>query len=166
MGECMGVHRFITILQRVQPRQTTLLIYLNENWGKDSGGELELLPFLSAPECLSPVFDRGVLLLSDRVLHRSLPPKDSGITKARWLLTVWFDGARVDQPRGSRFPPLLQRLLAPAVYKAEFLEALEHSMPPGKGKDVLVRAQLEEINAVEDDNELKEMLHQLREAAS
>lgn len=46
----------------------------------------------------APSFDRCVLFLADRWLHRSLPPRGPGVQKHRWLLTAWLDGTRVDAP--------------------------------------------------------------------
>lgn len=148
-------------------RQVTLLVYLSEDWRDECGGELQLLPFLQAPVDLLPRHDRGVLFLSDRLLHRSLPPQGAaGVTMARWLLTVWFDGSAVDAKRGSVFPPLLQRMVTPAVYRELYLEALEQSLPPGSARAALCKAQADEIAAIEGDEELAEMLDDLREAAA
>ncbi|CAE8618046.1 unnamed protein product, partial [Polarella glacialis] len=129
------------------------------------GGELQLQPFLQEAVSFRPSFDRGILFLADRLLHRSLPPRGRGAETGRWLLTVWFDGRRVDEARGSRWPPLLQRLLAPAVYAEAYIEALEQSLPPGEAREALKAAQEEEIRDIGGDPELGEMLQDLREAA-
>lgn len=149
-------------------RQLTLLIYLSDGWNDDFGGGLQLMPFLEAPVTVVPQFDRGVLFLSDRLLHRSLQPTGPGIAKARWLLTVWLDGTAVDRqlPGCGRWAPLLQRLVAPAVYAAEYLQALEQSLPPGEARRNLLASQAAEVAALECDEELKEMISELREAAA
>eukprot|EP00927_Polykrikos_kofoidii_P011656 TRINITY_DN14972_c0_g1_i1.p1 TRINITY_DN14972_c0_g1~~TRINITY_DN14972_c0_g1_i1.p1 ORF type:complete len:462 (-),score=80.57 TRINITY_DN14972_c0_g1_i1:239-1624(-) len=152
-------------------RQVTLLLYLSSEWNDKLGGELRLLPFLEAPVDIVPAFDRGVIFLSDRVLHRSLPPSAEGRSKARWLLTVWLGGSRVDRSLelvgsgSNRWPPLLQRLLTPAVYADAYLAALEESLPDGEVQRALRKAQLEEIYSIEADEALAEMLGDLREAA-
>ncbi|CAE8636495.1 unnamed protein product, partial [Polarella glacialis] len=68
-------------------RQLTLLIYLSEDWADDMGGELQLQPFLQEAVSFRPSFDRGILFLADRLLHRSLPPRGRGAETGRWLLT-------------------------------------------------------------------------------
>lgn len=74
-------------------RQVTCLFYFNANWVDGDGGELELLPFLKPALRIPPCFDRAVLFLSDRVLHRVLPA-----VKSRYCFTVWIDGAAVNDP--------------------------------------------------------------------
>lgn len=95
-----------------------MLLYLSEDFQKEDGAELGaelvLQPFLQSPVTLSPLFNRGVLFLSDRILHYTLPGRPS---QRRWLLTIWLEGDAVDSAFQSPWPPLLQRLLAPAIYK-------------------------------------------------
>ena len=114
---------------------------------------------------ISPLFNRGILFLSDRLLHYTLPPTREGATFGRWLLTIWLEGDSVDAPLGQRWPPLLQRTLAPAIYSKVFLSSLERSMPPGPALDALKAAQEEEITSLESDETFGEMLPDLREAA-
>merc|ERR1712183_1156382 len=139
---------------------------MGEGWDVEKGGELVLLPFLQEPVTLVPHFDRSVMLLSDRILHRSLPPSKSGSTCSRWLLTLWFEGKHVDQLCGSMWPPLLQRLVAPLLYAKDYLEALEQSFPCGEIRQALLEAQLKEIRAIECDEELLDIVHQLRDSAT
>ena len=146
-------------------RQVTWLLYLSTDWKPEFGAELVIQPFLGSTVPIAPCFNRGVLFLSDRILHYSLPPSAAGQSHQRWLLTVWLDGELVDAPRGERWPPLLQRLLAPAIYQKEYLSALEHSMPAGPALRALQAAQEDEIRAVEEDDELAEMLPDIRGAA-
>ena len=145
-------------------RQVTLLLYLGEKYQDNYGGELVLQPFLESPVKVSPRFNRGVIFLSDRLLHYTLPPTADGTTFARWLLTVWLDGDQVDKATG-RWPPLLQRLLAPAIYSKIYLKSLEQSMPPGPALQALKMAQEEEIASIELDDSFAEMLPDLKEAA-
>jgi hypothetical protein len=72
-------------------RQVTCLFYFNAQWVDGDGGELELLPFLKPAVRIPPCFDRAVLFLSDRVLHRVLPA-----IKSRYCFTVWIDGLAVN----------------------------------------------------------------------
>lgn len=149
-------------------RQVTLLLYLSEGYQENYGTELVLQPFLGCPVKVSPIFNRGVIFLSDRVLHYTLPPTEDGTTFARWLLTIWLDGDQVDKAVGQtqRWPPLLQRLLAPAIYPEMFLKSLEQSMPPGAALKALKLAQEEEIASIELDDSFAEMLPDLKEAAA
>lgn len=145
-------------------RQLTLLVYLAQDWDAADGGELELLPFLSTPVLLTPWFNRGVLFLSDRVLHRSRCAANT--SKRRWLLTVWFDGAETDYSLAGRWPPPpLQRYLAPAVYREDYLEALEDSLPPGPARAALLHAQALEIRELQQDPDFAEIVQELRAVA-
>jgi hypothetical protein len=146
-------------------RQLTILIYLSEHWDSRCGGELEIRPLLSAPVKLEPLFDRAVLFLSDRLLHRSLPPRDEGVRQPRWLLTVWFDGLEVDKHVGHGLAPPMQRLLAPALHHEAYLEALTQSLPPGEAREALIAAQRAEISELESDGQLVELLEAFRELA-
>lgn len=149
-------------------RQVTLLLYLGENYEEKYGAELVLQPFLQSPVKVSPHFNRGVIFLSDRLLHYTLPPTEDGFCFGRWLLTVWLDGDSVDQvaTNRSQWPPLLQRLLAPAIYAEIFLQSLEQSMPPGPALKALKKAQEEEIASIELDESFAEMLPDLKDACS
>ena len=149
-------------------RQVTLLLYLGENYEEKYGAELVLQPFLQSPVKVSPHFNRGVIFLSDRLLHYTLPPTEDGCCFGRWLLTVWLDGDSVDQVAAnkSQWPPLLQRLLAPAIYAEIFLQSLEQSMPPGPALKALKKAQEEEIASIELDESFAEMLPDLKDACS
>merc|ERR1712217_949680 len=64
-----------------------------------------------------------------------------------------------------RWPPLLQRLVAPAVYSEAYLQALDESFPSGDARCALRKEQLAEIRAIEEDAELVEMLEELRQVA-
>mmetsp|Transcript_72831 Transcript_72831/g.201947 ORF Transcript_72831/g.201947 Transcript_72831/m.201947 type:complete len:359 (+) Transcript_72831:66-1142(+) len=146
--------------------QLSVLIYLSEGWCNDWGGELQLLPFVGRPVALEPAFDRAVLFLSPRTLHRSLPPRGPGVGRARWLLTAWLDGGgAVDAPRSARgaLAPPLQRLLTPALHRAAYLEALRQSLPPGEARTSLLAQQQADITAIESDTELTGLLEGLRE---
>ncbi|CAE7625668.1 RPS9B [Symbiodinium sp. CCMP2456] len=140
-------------------RQITWLLYLSTDWKPEFGAELVIQPFLGSRAAVTPCFNHGVLFLSDRILHYSLPPSREGQAHQRWLLTVWLDGELVNAPRGEAWPPLLQRLLAPAVYSKEC------SMPDGPALRALRAAQEEEIRSLQEDEEFAEMLPDLREAA-
>ncbi|CAJ1338794.1 unnamed protein product [Effrenium voratum] len=143
-------------------RQVTLLLYLGQ-WQEDYGAELVLQPFLGGAVSVAPLFNRAVVFLSDRMLHSSLAPKDA--QARRWLLTLWLHGERVDSVDAhlapSPWPPLLQRLLAPAVYAELFMEALERSMPPGPALEALKAAQREEIASIEMDESFAAACHSL-----
>ncbi|CAE8731651.1 unnamed protein product [Polarella glacialis] len=145
--------------------QLSILFYLSDGWCQDWGAELQVLPFVGPPVAFEPTFDRAVLFLADRTLHRSLPPRGQGVGKARWLLTVWLDGAgAVDRAwRPSALAPPMQRLVAPALHCAAYLEALTQSLPPGEARTSLLAQQQCEITDVEGDAELVGLLEGLRE---
>jgi SM-20-related protein len=69
----------------VDRRYLSFVLYLNSNWQKGDGGELELYP--DSPESLliEPLWGRLVMFDSTQVPHRVLPS-----LKPRWSLTGWF----------------------------------------------------------------------------
>ena len=80
-------------------RALTVLCYLNHNWNDDAkignsdGGELVLLPFLSAHSyAFAPTLGTCVAFRSDLVLHYTRP----SFNKPRMLMTIWIDGNRVN----------------------------------------------------------------------
>jgi len=148
-------------------RQLTMLVYLGKDWDSACGGELQLLPFLQEPISIETRFDRAVIFLSDRLLHRTLPTRGEGLQRHRWLLTVWIDGLQVDRPQpGEQWGPLLQRLVAPAVYHEVYAEALADSFPEGEARQALLVAQAEEARELLEDAELSEMIGNLREVVA
>eukprot|EP00052_Salpingoeca_macrocollata_P024249 m.216052 g.216052 ORF g.216052 m.216052 type:complete len:288 (-) comp22211_c10_seq1:525-1388(-) len=140
-GGCFPLH--YDNPSRPNKRRVTCLLYLNPAWQPGDGGEIQLWPFLR-PECtLAPCFNRMVLFLSDRVLHRVLPSHS-----LRHCFTLWLDGRDTNPdvdvflkakhltaasvPLLQRTP--LQRTLSRAVYKAEYEQSLkecfaDHSDP-------------------------------------
>jgi hypothetical protein len=87
-GACFPLH--FDNPGRPNSRQVTALFYLNEGWKQGDGGELQLVPFLGDKVDIPPTFDRLVLFLSDRVLHRTLPA-----WAIRRCFTIWLDGDAV-----------------------------------------------------------------------
>lgn len=68
-------------------RVISLVLYLNEGWDAEDGGELRLYPPAAADACVT-VTPRGgtlVCFLSERVPHEVLPAR-----RARYSLTGWF----------------------------------------------------------------------------
>ena len=59
-------------------RQITWLLYLSTDWKPEFGAELVIQPFLGSRVAVTPCFNRGVMFLSDRILHYSLPPSREG----------------------------------------------------------------------------------------
>lgn len=122
---------------RPNRRRLTMAVYLTEDWTEEVGGELLLMPFLSAAVTVPPRSNCVAFFRSDMTLHRTLPVKElSGIT--RYCFTVWFDGMVTNSDddlflRAShlheesvhllkRSP--LQRSVARAVYEAEFRQSI------------------------------------------
>jgi SM-20-related protein len=76
-------------------RALTLIIYLNEDWPKEAGGELRLYtgqhtapPLPEAAHIdISPTGGRLVLFLSDRFWHTVLPAKQARVSVTGWFKT-------------------------------------------------------------------------------
>jgi len=71
-------------------RKISCIVYLNQNWQADDGGELRL--YLNAEDTeqenyldIAPLCGRAVIFLSDRFYHEVLPAK-----RERMSLTGWF----------------------------------------------------------------------------
>lgn len=65
-------------------RMISLIIYLNENWKDDHGGELLIH---SSPNVkVAPILNRAVLFRSDLVLHEVLPSNRERKSLTGWLL--------------------------------------------------------------------------------
>ena len=69
-------------------RVLTAILYLNNNWIEEYGGELRVYPFPYNPITISPEFNKMVLFSSKNMLHRVLPS-----SKERHCLTIWLYGA-------------------------------------------------------------------------
>ncbi len=63
-------------------RAISFVIYLNEAWQKDDGGELV---FCQSGELVLPLLGRLALFRSDTIEHEVLPSR-----RDRWSLTGWF----------------------------------------------------------------------------
>jgi hypothetical protein len=132
-------------------RQLTCIVYLNKNWKEGDGGELVLLPFLSSPIKIAPLFNRAVLFQSDKHLHRVLPS-----VKERFCFTVWCDGLKVnsdndvllskdhlkftsfDQAEAFFQNSPLQRVISRAVYNDEYKESLIQCVGGTAGEKIMV----------------------------
>lgn len=71
-------------------RRLSCVLYLNENWAREDGGELRL--HLDAAEAgkfedMLPVAGRLVLFLSERFAHEVLPAKRERLSLAGWFRT-------------------------------------------------------------------------------
>ncbi|MDP1824550.1 MAG: 2OG-Fe(II) oxygenase [Archangium sp.] len=64
-------------------RRVTAIVYLNEGWGPQHGGQLRL--HVAPPIDLEPTLDRLVIFRSELVEHEVLESKAD-----RWALTAWF----------------------------------------------------------------------------
>lgn len=122
-------------------RKVTCLLYLNGNWKKSDGGEVQLFPFLQQSIIVAPKMDRMVLFQSDLMLHRVLPSNAE-----RYVLTIWLDGNKVNVPKDLqlRLTPSdladwfgllerlrrspVQRLLSRSVYEEEYYQSLMECM--------------------------------------
>ncbi len=66
-------------------RRVTAIVYLNEAWRPEHGGQLRL--HVNPPVDVEPVLDRLVVFLSERIEHEVLPAH-----APRWALTAWYYG--------------------------------------------------------------------------
>ncbi|KAG5471258.1 hypothetical protein LSCM1_01331 [Leishmania martiniquensis] len=118
-------------------RRLTMAVYLTEGWTPDSGGELQLMPFLRPCITVPPKLCTIVFFKSDMILHRVRPVSRCTGT-SRYCFTIWFDGAltnsdedlclKVQHLNEGAIPFLrrsaVQRTLSRAVYEAEYEESL------------------------------------------
>ena len=132
-------------------RQVTCLFYFNAEWVDGDGGELELLPFLKPAVRIPPCFDRAVLFLSDRILHRVLPA-----VKSRYCFTVWIDGNTVNDSASVGLSAAQlkvddasiaalqasprQRAVSRAVYREEYDTSLRECMAGAEGLPEMLAA--------------------------
>ncbi|ETK77089.1 hypothetical protein L915_16612 [Phytophthora nicotianae] len=62
----------------------TAVLYLNEEWEQEDGGEIVLYPFPKSRVVVQPRFGELVLFSSQQMLHRVMPAN-----KPRYALTTW-----------------------------------------------------------------------------
>jgi len=70
-------------------RVLTAILYLNPDWEKGWGGEVEVLPFPFPNVVVPPVDRRLVVFSSNTVMHRVRPFKGAS---SRVCINLWFDG--------------------------------------------------------------------------
>lgn len=68
-GSCFPLHYDSD--ESVDSRRITAIIYLNPDWQKGDGGELQLYPWPHAPVTVEPLNNRLLLFPTCRMLHRS-----------------------------------------------------------------------------------------------
>ena len=56
--------------ETLDARRITAILYLNEDWQEQHGGQLKLLPLGSPPVSIAPKAGRLVLFSTCRMLHR------------------------------------------------------------------------------------------------
>jgi len=86
-------------------RELTAILYLNDEWTPEDGGELRLCPFPFENVDIPPVFNRLALFNSHQMLHRVMPSH----AKERYALSLWFgttSGTKESFP--NRMPPPLE----------------------------------------------------------
>ena len=100
-GGCFPIHTDATLMPgSADDRVVTGLLYLNEQWTAEQGGQLRLYPLLQggaeSPFAvdIAPVCDRMVLFSSTTMLHRVLPSN----ADTRCCVTVWLHADNASQP--------------------------------------------------------------------
>eukprot|EP00750_Incisomonas_marina_P020077 INCI3703.2.p1 GENE.INCI3703.2~~INCI3703.2.p1 ORF type:complete len:315 (-),score=28.86 INCI3703.2:377-1321(-) len=66
-------------------RRLTAILYLNEQWDAEAGGQLQLAPWPRRTVSIDPSGDRLVIFSSADMVHRVLPSK-----MPRYCLTMWL----------------------------------------------------------------------------
>lgn len=72
---------------RVDNRHLTAILYLNPQWQREWGGELELMPLPWERVRIEPRWDRLVVFATSGVGHRVRPTKHE-----RLCVTLWMAG--------------------------------------------------------------------------
>lgn len=93
-GSGYGYKKHLDQHRNCPHRKISVVLYLNDDWGPDDGGELCLYEAgnagLERVTRLLPTPGRFVMFRSDQIWHEVLPTR-----RTRWSLTGWF---RDDQP--------------------------------------------------------------------
>lgn len=84
-GACFPLHTDSDAA--VDKRILTAILYLNDDWGAEDGGELRILPFPLEEVDVLPMEGTLVLLDAKAMLHRVLPG-----WKRRYCVTIWMMG--------------------------------------------------------------------------
>jgi len=69
-------------------RKYSLILYLNEDWGKEDGGNLSLYPKDSQQKEIAPIGGRMIFFKSDEMEHEVHP----SFTRSRISIAGWFKG--------------------------------------------------------------------------
>jgi len=92
-------------------RIVTAIVYLNQNWREDQGGQLRLYPFPHPPIDIEPLAGRMVLFTSKTMLHRVLP----STADQRLCFSIWLGESKPSALHArQRLPPseLLRQIRA------------------------------------------------------
>jgi len=87
-------------------RKLNLLIYLNKDWKKEWGGELELWEKDLSRECVKilPIFNRAVIFDIDNAPHGHPVPLNTPENVSRFSLALYyFTNETPENPRGVYF---------------------------------------------------------------
>jgi 2OG-Fe(II) oxygenase superfamily len=150
-GGCFPIH--LDSDPSVDNRVVTAILYLNENWKRDHGGELRLYPYPSVTQTdVEPMDGRLVLLSATERHHRVMPS-----TTSRYAVTLWLSGstsAKIPTPQRleANCRDLHRILLLPRYRKHfvrialsdEWLTSLLAAHPPEQG-DAIAEAHQTEV---------------------
>lgn len=82
-----GYARHVDAPRGSNARRVTAIVYLNDGWRPEHGGEL-VAHLEVGEQRVAPLLGRGVLFLSDRVHHEVRPA-----LRERWAVTTWMRAA-------------------------------------------------------------------------
>uniref|UniRef100_A0A7S0WU31 Prolyl 4-hydroxylase alpha subunit domain-containing protein n=1 Tax=Pyramimonas obovata TaxID=1411642 RepID=A0A7S0WU31_9CHLO len=137
-------------------RQVTAVVYLNEGWEPEDGGQIVMYPFPSAPVAIEPVMDRMVLFSSPNMLHRVLPSR-----RPRMCFSVWFSSTKPPSRTGlapaavagASATELLgdhryRRMLARAAYAEEWAESIRQSHAESDARALALDAHWKDVGII------------------
>ena len=146
-GSCFPMH-FDTAVnssadETYQPRQITVITYLNPDWQVGDGGELRVYPLPFKHVDIQPIFGRTVVFCSHSLLHRVLPA-----FKERYCLSLWISAQKATSlPTNmlsglpEEFIPLLsflsnpvnRTMIAKVIYRDEWANSIRESLDDEEG---------------------------------
>jgi Rps23 Pro-64 3,4-dihydroxylase Tpa1-like proline 4-hydroxylase len=155
-GGCFPIHSDSDAF--LDSRQITCILYLNENWKPNDGGEIRLYPFPFSSVDIEPLGGRAVFFSSTNMLHRVLPS-----LTPRYCFTIWFsgDGKRAIDAQGVKkaenvnyqweylFHPKLRKHIARVIYSEEWVQSIKESHIPSEEVEILLAEHYKSVATIQ-----------------